>query len=199
MFLFVLIMFSFFVLGFVTGYVHQSLKTAHQRVQDYYDCCKIKHACCLCFRAFTDNVGPLLSKAAQSRGVSATQVVQEVLSQTGQLLDNTGLQEVLSQTDQFMDNTGLQEVLSQTGQLLDNTGLQEVLSQTGQFLDNTCPQEVLSQTDQCLDNTGLQEVIKVYKRSSRFTRGHHREISSWTVQVYRWSCHRQISSWTIQV
>ena len=129
-------MFSFFVLGFVIGYVCQSLKTEHQRVQDYFDCCKIKHAC-LCFRAFTDNVGPLLSKAAQSRGVSATQVVQEVLSQTGQLLDNTGLQEVLSQTDQLLDNTGLQEVLSQTDKLLDSTGLQEVLSQTYQFLDNT--------------------------------------------------------------
>ena len=120
-------MFSFFVLGFVIGYVCQSLKTEHQRVQDYFDCCKIKHAC-LCFRAFTDNVGPLLSKAAQSRGVSATQVVQEVLSQTGQLLDNTGLQEVLSQTDQLLDSTGLQEVLSQTYLFLDNTGLVDLVT-----------------------------------------------------------------------
>ena len=121
-------MFSFFVPGFVIGYVHQSLKTAHQGVQDYYDGCKIKHACCLCFRAFADNVGPLLSKAAQSRGVSATQVVQEVLSQTGQLLDNTGPQEVLSQTEQFLDNTGLPEVLSQTDQFLDNTGLVDLVT-----------------------------------------------------------------------
>ena len=152
-------MFSFFVPGFVIGYVHQSLKTAHQGVQDYYDGCKIKHACCLCFRAFADNVGPLLSKAAQSRGVSATQVVQEVLSQTGQLMDNTGPQEVLSQTDQFLDNTCLQEVLSQTDQFLDSAGQQEVLPQTDQFLDNTGLPEVLSQTDQFLDNTGLVDLV----------------------------------------
>ena len=40
--------------------------------------------CVLCDRAFTESEGPLLSKAAQSRGVSATQIIHEVLSQTGQ-------------------------------------------------------------------------------------------------------------------